>query len=116
MKLTKYLSANILFLLGILLFILFILMVITGAHYDGQNKLYIDSLIEHWYIYIPTVLGLLVLIPIEMLFHRITNNKFLLNIPFKNDDIRHTYNFLFWFGIICSIFYLSVFIWGVNRI
>lgn len=115
MKLTKYLSTNILFLLGVLLFILFILLEITGAHYNGQN-LYIDSLFEHYYIYIPSILCLLVFIPIEMLFHKITHNKFLLNISFKNEEIRYTYNILFWFGIISSIFYFLVFIWGITRI
>lgn len=116
MKLTKYFSANILFLLGILLFLLLILLEITGSSYDEPNKIYIDSLIEHWYIYIPSVLGLLVFLPIEMLFHKITHNKFILNIPFKNEGIRYTYNILFWLGIVSSIFYLAVFVWGITRL
>ena len=70
MKLTKYFSTNILFLLGILLFILFILLEITDAYYDAPNKIYIDSLFEHYYIYITSILVLLILTPIEMLFHK----------------------------------------------
>ncbi len=116
MKSTKYLSTNILFLLGILLFILFTLLLITELHYDEPNKLYIDSLIEHYYVYITFILFLIILLPIEILFHKITHNKFLLNIPFKNENIRNTYNILFWFGIISSIIYLLVFLWGVTRI
>ena len=116
MKLTKYFSPNILFLLGILLFILFILLVATGAHYDEPNKIYIDSLFEHYYVYITSILVLLILTPIEMLFHKITHDKFILNIPFGNEGIKYVYNILFWFGITSSIFYLSVFIWGITRL
>ena len=106
MKLTKYFSTNILFLLGIWLFWLFILLVITDYNYDGTSNLYGVSLIERCDIYIISVLVLLILIPIEILFHKNTHNKFILNIPFGNEGIKYVYNILFWFGITSSIFYL----------
>ena len=113
MRLTKYLSTNILFLLGILLFLLF--MLFASNSYDGTNNLYGASLIDCCDIYITSIVCLIVFMPIEMLFHKITHNKFVLNIPFGNEGIKYVYNILFWFGIISSILYLLVFIWVITR-
>ena len=115
MKLTKYVSTNILFLLGILLFILFIILISTAyVPYGKYNYGY--YLLDHCSFYIPTIIGLLILTPIEMLFHKITHNKFILNIPFGNEGIKYIYNILFCLGITSSIFYLSVFFWGITRL
>lgn len=116
MRLTKYLSTNILFLLGIWLFWLFILLVITDFNYDGTNMFYGFSLFEDRFVYLTIIVCSIIFTPIEMLFHKITHNKFILNIPFGNEGIKYVYNILFWLGIISSIFYLSVYIWGITRL
>lgn len=90
-------------------------MLFVSNSYDGTSNLYGASLIDRCDIYITSVLGLLILTPIEMLFHKITHNKFILNIPFGNEGIKYVYNILFWFGIISSFLYLLVFIWVVTR-
>ena len=113
MKLTKYICTNILFLLGIILFTLFICLSMDDADYEKYNYGY--YLFDHCSFYVPSIIGLLMLTPIEMLFHKITHNKFSLNIPFGNEGIKYIYNILFWLGITSSIFYLSVFFWGITR-
>ena len=115
MRLTKYISTNILSLLGILIFILSIPFVITSSTYNGTNIIYGVSLFEQCAIYIIFILTLITLIPIEMLFHKITHDKFIINIPFKDKEIKHIYIVLFWLGITVSISYLMLFIWFMTR-
>ena len=105
---------NILFLLGILIFLLAINWLTTDYSPD-INIVYGDSLIEHCDIFVTSILGLLIFVPIEMLFHKIMHNKFILNIPFGNEGLRYTYNILFWLGIVCSILYLLFYLWFITR-
>ncbi len=116
MKLTKYISLNILFLLGILILILSIPFVITSLNFNGTNNIYGVSLFKHRFIYLTFITFLIIIIPIEMLFHKLTKNKFLLNIPLKNKSIVYTYYILFWLGIICSILYLIGYLWFVSKL
>ena len=118
MNITKYICANILSVLGnIGLFITLCLFYafVTDANYNYVVGLiaYSASLCFSSYIYIIPFFVILLLI--ETLLHKITLNKFLLNIPFKNENIRYTYNILFWLGIVCSILYLLFYLWFITR-
>ena len=118
MNIKKYICANILSLLGnvglfIALCLFYAFVIDANYNYIVGIIAYSASLCFSTYIYIiPTVFVLLL---IEILVHKITHNKFTLNIPFKNENIRYTYNILFWLGIICSILYLLCYLWFITR-
>ena len=119
MSIKKYICANILSFLGnfglIILLLLLCLYILVYPSYNFFSGVvaYIASWCFGTYIYIiPTVFILLL---VEMLIHKITHNKFALNISFKNDNIRYTYNILFWLGIVCSVLYLIDHIWFITR-
>ena len=116
MRLTKYVSTNILFLIGIIIFLLALPLLIMSYYYDGTSKVFGISLFEHRFLYLISIASLIFFIPIEILIHRVTHNKFILNIPFKNKNIKYLYNILFWLGITCSIIYLSFYIWVISKI
>ena len=118
MSITKNICANILSLLGNVG--LFIALCLFYAFVFGANYNYVVGLIAYSaslcfssYIYI--IPSIIILLLIELLIHKITHNKFLLNIPFKNKNIKQTYNILFWIGIVCSILYIIEYLWFITR-
>lgn len=115
MNLIKYICANILSFIGIWLFLLTIFFITTDYHYETIVSIG-DSLIEHRFIYLTSIFYLIIALPIEILFHKFTRHRFILNIKFKNEFFTQTYKTLFWFGLTSSIFYLSVYIWGISKI
>lgn len=112
MKLTKYICANILFLMGNAGLCIFLLSLIGTYTIQGNVWMYIERNCGIWAF---IILGFLLILPIEIFANKITHNKFLLNIPFKNENIRYTYNILFWLGIVCSILYLLFYLWFITR-
>ena len=118
MNITKYIFGNILSLLGnlgllIALCAFYIFAISANYNYIVGLIAYLASFCYGKYIYIIPIIVILLLI--EVLIHKITHNKFLLNIPFKNENIRCTYNILFWLGIICLILYIIDYIWFITR-
>ena len=118
MNIKKYICANILSLLGnlgllIALCAFYIFAINANYNYIVGLIAYLASFCFGKYIYIIPIIVILLLI--EVLMHKITHNKFLLNIPFKNENIRYTYNILFWLGIVCSILYLLFYLWFITR-
>ena len=116
MMLTKCISSNILFLLGNFILILSVPFFISSLNYDGTNNIYGVSLYEHCFTYSAFIFLLIIIIPIELMFHKLTKNKFILNIPLKNKSIICTYYILFWLGIISSILYLTGYLWFVSKL
>ena len=112
MKLSKYICANMLFLIGNAGLCIFLLSLIGTYNIQGNAWMYIERNCDIWAF---TILGFLLISPIEILLHKITHNKFILNIPFKNENIRYTYSILFWVGIICSVLYLLLYVWIITR-
>lgn len=119
MSIKKYICANILSFLGNIGFCILLCMIfITIFFYYAYNFFtgliaYLASLYFRTYIYIiPTIVILLL---IEVFIHKITHDKFLLNIQFKNDNIRYTYNILFWLGIVFLLLYLLFYLWFITR-
>ncbi len=112
MRLSKYLCANILFLIGNAGLCIFILSLIGPYNIQGNACMYIEKNCGVWGL---AILGIILILPIEILLHKITHNKFLLNIPFKNKNIMYTYNILFGLGLFCSILYLLFYLWLITR-
>lgn len=112
MKLSKYICTNILFLIGIAGLCIFLLSLFGTYTIQGNAWMYIERNCGVWGL---TILGIISILPIEMLFHKITHNKFILNIPFKNENIRYTHIILFWLGIVCSVLYLLLYLWFIAR-
>ena len=126
MKLTKYLSTNILsFFCNIISFAiicLFYLMMHQELSFSKSILLksffsfifYLGELCINFYLFIFSSFCLALII--ELFFHKLTKNKFILNISLKNKSIIYTYYILFWLGIICSILYLIGYIWFVSKL
>lgn len=119
MNIKKYICANLLSFFGNIGFSILLCMIfITIFFYNAYNFFtgliaYSASLCFGTYIYI--IPSMIIMLLFELLIHKITHNKFLLNIPFKNENIRYTYNILFWLGIVCSILYLLFYLWFITR-
>ena len=119
MNVTKYICANIISLLGIfglvilLSFLCLYVLIFPDYNFFCGLIANIGYICFVSYIYLIPVLCFA--LPIEILFHKITHNKFVLNIPFKNEDIKYTYNILFWIGITSSALYLIFYLWFVTR-
>jgi len=119
MKLTKCICANILALfgdIGFLIALCALYISIIDAGYNYVVGLIADLAIKCFHAYSCIIPAIIILLLAEILLHKITHNKYILNIPFKNDNIRYTYNILFWVGIFSSVFYLLFCIWFITRL
>lgn len=115
MKFTNFICANFLSLLGN-----FGLLVILSYMYLAA-LVYPDYLFEGFvfkllcicfntYIYIIPIL--LALLPIEdILARKLFNKDSFISILIKNKYLRHTYNVIFWLGLICSVLYLYFYLY-----
>ncbi len=120
MNMTKYICMNILSILGnvgfsILLCMLFITLFMYTSDYNylmGLIAFLGDICFRYYIVIIPLII---LILPIEMFIHKIAHNKFIIDIAFKNEKIRYTYNILFWLGIISSVLYLLFYLWFVTR-
>ncbi len=120
MKLTKYICANILSLLGN-----FGLLVMLSYMFLAE-LVYPEYLVEGYvftllvicittYIYI--IPSLLILLPIEnILTRKFFNKEYFLDIQIKNKYLKYTYNILFWLGFICSFLYLLLYCWMISKL
>lgn len=125
MNITKYICANILSLFGngILFLSLSIICLMGNYELSFTKNIIIQSFFKIIFkfselllnIYTDIVYCFLILCLIEILFHKFTRNKFILNIPFKNEKIKYTYNILFWIGITCSNLYLLFYLCFITR-
>ena len=110
MKLTKYVSANILSLFGIigmfsLLYYTFLSYLVYPNYLLEGFAFDLFGICINTYIYlIPIIIFLLIL---EIQF----NKKYTLNIQCNNKYLINTYNILFWLGIVCSVLYLLLYLW-----
>lgn len=114
MSITKNICANIISLLGNLIFIVAIcymllsLLVYPDYLLDGITFNILVLCLKTYIFIIPS---LFILEPIEDIFaNKIFHKKNLLNYQIKNKYLRCTYNILFWFGFICSSLYLILYI------
>jgi hypothetical protein len=107
MKITKYISANVLSIFGMFLLLLFLLFLVTSFYYDGTNALYGLSLIENSFFYSVTIICLFFVLLIEIVINKCSNNKYLLTIKIKNKDLHDLYNMIFWLGFISSFLYIA---------
>lgn len=106
MKITKYISANILSIFGLFLSFLLLLLTVEGTIHVGTNDITGLSLIDNSFYYLVFILFLIFLLPIEILLNKIKfNNKYLLNINITDKDCLLIYNVMFWLGIISAITY-----------
>ncbi len=119
MNITKYICANILSLLGNFgLLIMLSYLFLAGLVYpDYLVDGYIFALLvicSKTYIYI--IPSFFILLPIEnTLARKLINKESFFEIQIKNKYLRHTYNVIFWIGIICSIIYLIGYLWLLSR-
>lgn len=121
MKLTKYISLNILSLLGnaISCLILSISFLMINFELSFTKNIILRFLFKSIFhlselvfnLYIEIFVCIFSIFLIEILLHAITHDKVILNIPFKNKELKYIYNILFLLGIICSIIYLIGYIW-----
>lgn len=115
MKITKYICANFLSLLGnlgLLLIVSYIYLAVL-VYPDYLVDGFVFSLLK---IYIKTYLYmfpiLIVLLPIEdILVRKLFNKDSFINSQIKNKYLRQIYNVIFWLGFICSFFYLFYYIY-----
>lgn len=109
MKITNFICANILSLLGnIGLFVVLsytYLAFLVYPDYPVDGIIFkLLSICLNTYIYIIPIL--LVLLPIEdILARKLISKEGFLNIQIKNKYLRYTYNIIFWLGIISAITY-----------
>ena len=115
MKLTKYICANILSLVGLYLLILFILLVITDINFNGTNELYGISLFVHYDIYITSIFFLIAFLMIDILINKLFQDKYTINIQLKNKNLLRIYNILFYLGVVCSFAYLALYLWFISK-
>ena len=112
MNLSKYICANILFLIGNAGLCISLLSLIGTYTIQSNAWMYIEKNCGIWAF---AILGFILTLPIEILLHKITHNKFIINIPLKSGNIRYTYDILFGLGIACSILYLLLYLWFITR-
>jgi len=120
MNVTKYICLHIISFLGFIgLIVLMCFIALDIFVYPDYNFIcgFVASLaIKCFNVYFYIIPILVILLPIEFLLHKLTHNKFLLNIPLKNKSIICTYYILFWLGIISSILYLIGYLWFVSKL
>jgi len=102
MKFTKYISANIISLLGNIGFLIVLINWNFVENYCG----------EYAFILVFFILVLL----IEILIRLILNNKFAIYIPIKDDVLISIYFVLFSFGFTCSILYVLAYFYFVSKL
>lgn len=119
MSISKNICANIISLLGNLIFILTICYILLSLFVypdyllDGITFNILSVCLNTYIFIIPC---LFILWVIEDIFaNKIFHKKYFLNYQIKNKCFRHTYNILFWLGIICSILYLLFYVWFITR-
>lgn len=115
MKITKYICANFLSLLGnlglllILSYIYLVVLVYPDYLIDGLVFSLLNIYIKIYLYMFPI---LIVLLPIEdILVRKLFNKDSFINIQIKNKYLRQIYNVIFWLGFICSFFYLFYYIY-----
>ncbi len=119
MKITKYISANILSLLGNIMsfLILNLMFLMTNPDLSFPKQEFVKSFYLNiftlsemfWNFGLYIILGLIILFIIEILLNKTAPNLYTINIEVKNKYLQNTYNVIFWFGIICSIIYMLIY-------
>ena len=107
MKLTKYVSANILSLVGNVGLLIFLLALWGRGQIAVMSSTYFE---ENCGIWAFMIAGIIFILPIDLLLNKIFHNELTISIQIKNKYLRYAYYVLFWLGIVCSILYLSLFI------
>ena len=111
MKLTKYISTNILSLVGNVGLFIFLLALWGRGQIAVMSSRYFEENCGIWAL---AIAGIILLLPIDVLINKISHNKLTITFQIKNKIIRYTYYFLFWLGTACAVLYLSLFIWFVS--
>ena len=118
MNFTKYISANILSFLGIIGCILFACLFYLSIFFLPSYNIIVGIIVYLAYLYfayyIQIIPYLILLLLFEILLNKLTNDKFIINIPIKNEHKKRKYYKLFIFGIISSILYIIVFFWYIS--
>lgn len=117
MKITKYLSANLLSLSGnigfLICFCALLLYMNLLPDFRITSGIIAYLMIYSFRTYIYIIPWLILLLPIDILINTFLHNKYTINIPIKNE---HLYHVIFWFGIICSIIYLFAYYYFATRL
>ncbi len=106
MKITKYICANSLAVLGNLALFSFLYSLLFDNFYDPIYQLILQVFGFYYDTYLFIIIILLLLLPIEILLNKLFHNKFVLNLNIRNKNLRQIYSVMFWLGLICSILYV----------
>ena len=113
MKIIRYIWANILSLIGNIGLFIFLLSLFGNSYIQNKTWLYIEQNCGIWAF---SIIVSIIMLIIEILINIFFDNKFTLNISYKNINTEIIYEAIFCLGIISSIIYMTLFIWFLSKL